>query len=76
MSNFYSTQFQIGITVKLIWKSVTHIVKYFYMEKNPPQKTKQNKTKQQRKQTNKNILNSKENPYHKIVEKFKNKTMN
>lgn len=46
------------------------------MEKNPPQKTKQNKTKQQRKQTNKNILNSKENPYHKIVEKFKNKTMN
>lgn len=38
-------------------------------------KAKQNKTTK-KKQTNKNILNSKENPYHKIVEKFKNKTMN
>lgn len=38
-------------------------------------KAKQNKTTK-KKQTNKNILNSKENSYHKIVEKFKNKTMN
>lgn len=37
-------------------------------------KAKQNKTT---KKTNKqNILNSKEVPYHKIVEKFKNITMN
>lgn len=54
---------------------MTHIVKYFYMEKQTKNKAKQNKTTK-KKQTNKNILNSKENPYHKIVEKFKNKTMN
>lgn len=42
------------------------------------QTKKQSKTKQNNKEkTNKqNILNSKEVPYHKIVEKFKNKTMN
>lgn len=45
------------------------------MEKQTKNIAKQNKTTK-KKQTNKNILNSKENPYHKIVEKFKNKTMN